>query len=89
MKNDHQAVNQLENHLVEDSHYRVEPKVVSRTQGTGRFQFPYQFTTRLELEKLPPERFTLQIPVQDPESAKRNRQRDESFPDGGFGGDQP
>jgi Tfp pilus assembly PilM family ATPase len=61
MNNDYQALNQLESRLVNDGHYRVEPKVLGRNTAADRFRFPQQFTTRVEVEKLPPDKYVRRL----------------------------
>jgi hypothetical protein len=76
MNNDYQALNQLESRLVNDGHYRVEPKVLGRNTAADRFRFPQQFLTRLEVEKLPPDKYVRRI---TPPSADDTRST--GFPD--------
>jgi Tfp pilus assembly PilM family ATPase len=80
MNNDYQALNQLESRLVNDGHYRVEPKVLGRNTAADRFRFPQQFITRVEVEKLPPDKYVRRItpPSTDDTSAT-------GFGDTGFG----
>lgn len=61
MNNDYQALNQLESRLVNDGHYRVEPKVLGRNTAADRFRFPQQFTARVEVEKLPPDKYVRRL----------------------------
>jgi Tfp pilus assembly PilM family ATPase len=77
MNNDYQALNQLESRLVNDGHYRVEPKVLARNTAADRFRFPQQFTTRVEVEKLPPDKYVRRL---TPPSADDTT----GFPDTGF-----
>ena len=76
MNNDYQALNQLESRLVNDGHYRVEPKVLGRNTAADRFRFPQQFTTRMEVEKLPPDKYVRRL---TPPSADDTRAT--GFPD--------
>jgi len=79
MNNDYQALNQLESRLVNDGHYRVEPKVLGRNTAADRFRFPQQFTTRVEVEKLPPDKYVRKL---TPPSADDTRAT--GFPDTGL-----
>jgi Tfp pilus assembly PilM family ATPase len=96
MSNDYAGVNQLESRLVADGHYRVEPKTVSRNTGAERFRFPQQFAQRVEIEKIPPDKYVRRLPEQASDESRgsgRNRRRgrrnDSDFGFGGFDGGQP
>lgn len=90
---DHRAVDTLIAQLVEDGHYRVEPKVISRNMGMDRFLFRQQFTTRVDIEPRSTTKYVRRLPPPSPEQERlRNRTpRDNGSNDlGGFElGEQP
>jgi hypothetical protein len=86
---DFQPVDRLMNELVQDGHYRVEPKVLSRNTGVDRFRFPQQFTTRVDVEKLAPGQYTRRITEEPTGRGRRGGGDGMDFGAGGFGGGQP
>jgi len=79
MTADHTQVNQLESQLVNDGHFRVEPKVISRNTGAERYKFIQQFMTHLDVEQLPPEKYVRRL------SNRTAAAADNSEDDGGAG----
>jgi hypothetical protein len=79
---DHKHIDELMSELVQDGHYRVEPKSVGRNTGADRRFFPQQFTMKFDIEKLPPEKYTRKLVPPAPEE-RRGRGGDGDF--GGFG----
>jgi Tfp pilus assembly PilM family ATPase len=75
--NDYRSVDALMAHLVEDGYYRVEPKVMSRNTGLDRQFFNQQFTTRVDIEPRPSNRFVRQLPPPDSTRSRNRGPRDE------------
>jgi Tfp pilus assembly PilM family ATPase len=90
MANDNQSVNKLEARLVNDGHYGVKAKVISRNLGADSRRFRQQFIQQIEIEKWPPEKYVRRMSDQP---AEANGQSEGGFtPDfsfGGFPGGQP
>lgn len=71
---DYKDVTTLISRLVEDGHYRVDPKQLQRNQsGLERFRFGTQFTTKVDVEKQPPSGFTRRLTAAPPEETDRRR----------------
>lgn len=63
---DHQAVDTLNSRMVQDGHYRVDPKQLALNTGLERLRFRQQFTMRVDVEKQPPSMYTRRLTVAPP-----------------------
>jgi Tfp pilus assembly PilM family ATPase len=82
----HDPVDKLMNDMAKDSHLRPEPKFLSPNVGGDRRQYPQQFTTKVDIERLQPTKYVRRIPEPDPLD-RRNRGRQQGNPlDFGFFG---
>lgn len=73
---DFQSIDTLVARLVEDGHYRVEPKQMGRNTGLERGRFSQQFTTKVDIEKQPPNRYIRRLPEPPTEDEQRAQERD-------------
>lgn len=73
---DFQPIDMLVARLVEDGHYRVEPKQMSRNTGLERGRFSQQFTTKVDVEKQQPGRYVRRLPDPPTEEELRAQQRE-------------
>ena len=58
--------------------------MVGRNTGADRFRFPQQFTTRVEIEKLPPQKYVRRLPDPPAASDKDRKSGGDSSLDFGF-----
>jgi hypothetical protein len=83
----HDPIDKLMTDMAKDSHLRPEPKFLSPNVGPDRFQYPQQFTTKVDIERLQPTKYVRHIPEPDPLDRQRNRGRPQGNPmDFGFFG---
>src|SRR5262249_41751511 len=89
-------VDELLRKLNIDGHYMVGAKTTRGNSGSDRFRFRTQFTTQVDLEKLPPNDFELRLPEVSEDKPERalpggNRRPGRVVPNrnGRPGGDQP
>lgn len=83
---EYQLVDSLVAHLVEDSHFRVEPKVLSRNAGVDRLRYAQQFSTKMEMEPRPPSAYTLVLEAKPPEREEDTTDEQGGAALGGLGG---
>jgi Tfp pilus assembly PilM family ATPase len=75
IRRDSRAAQLLDQNLNEPGHYRTNSPLSTDRSTIDRRNFPIKFTTKLDVQKLPPDHFTRRL---RPERAPEN--------DGGFGG---
>jgi hypothetical protein len=84
---DYQGVESFMGELVQDRHYRVDPKELKRNTGAERLRFRQEFSTKVDIEPRPPNEYVRRLP---PVSAEKKRRQDSAggmdFGFGGFGG---
>jgi hypothetical protein len=83
---DPKPIDRLMENLAKDSpHLRVEPKFLSPNVGQDRFLYPQQFTSKVDLERLPPTKYVRRIPEPDPLDRRNPGQQGNPMDFGFFG----
>jgi Tfp pilus assembly PilM family ATPase len=75
MTYDNRSVLSLMAELDKEAHYRVEPKKVEPNRGQDTARFRLQFSTRVDVEKRPPDQYLRQLPPPAEEGTHRSRSR--------------
>ncbi len=82
---DYQPVDKLISDLVREGYANVKPKNLARNTGVDVRRYPQQFTTSMEVDKLPPTKYVRQMPAPPPQQQRGRGGRNRGGFDGGFG----
>jgi hypothetical protein len=75
--------------LNEDSHYRVETTRLERNRQVEQFRFRQKFSTQVDIEKQPPDKYVRHLPPPPEDSSTRGRGESGEEGPGFFGGPLP